>query len=79
MTELPEAAQGTFDGLADPEQLLEGIGKGLSHVKIRSLAEANRRAPRRVGRVRIVLVVDSASDARGSRTRLARGVTRGSR
>ena len=28
--------------LADPERLLEGNGKGLRHVKIRSLAEANR-------------------------------------
>ena len=28
--------------LADPERLLEGTGKALRHVKIRSLAEANR-------------------------------------
>ena len=28
--------------LADPERLLEGTGKRLRHVKIRSLAEANR-------------------------------------
>ena len=28
--------------LADPERLLEGTGKGLRHVKIRSLAEAKR-------------------------------------
>ncbi len=28
--------------LADPGQLLEGTGKSLRHVKIRSLAEANR-------------------------------------
>ena len=28
--------------LADPRRLLEGTGKGLRHVKIRSLAEANR-------------------------------------
>jgi hypothetical protein len=28
--------------LADPERLLEGTGKGLRHVKIRSLAEADR-------------------------------------
>ena len=28
--------------LADPNRLLEGTGKGLRHVKIRSLAEANR-------------------------------------
>jgi hypothetical protein len=27
--------------LADPKRLLEGTGKGLRHVKIRSLAEAN--------------------------------------
>jgi hypothetical protein len=27
--------------LADPERLLEGTGKGLRHVKVRSLAEAN--------------------------------------
>jgi len=32
--------------LPDPEKLLEGTGKGLRHVKIRSLAEANRRAVR---------------------------------
>ena len=32
--------QGTV--LADPERLLEGTGKGLRHIKIRSLAEANR-------------------------------------
>src|SRR6187399_102104 len=28
--------------LADPERLLEGTGKALRHVKVRSLAEANR-------------------------------------
>lgn len=28
--------------LADPERLLEGTGKGLRHVKIRSMADANR-------------------------------------
>src|SRR6185503_2504772 len=28
--------------LADPQRLLEGTGKALRHVKIRSLAEANR-------------------------------------
>jgi len=28
--------------LADPKRLLEGTGKGLRHVKIRSMAEANR-------------------------------------
>ena len=28
--------------LADPQRLLEGTGKGLRHVKIRSVAEANR-------------------------------------
>src|SRR6188768_3662650 len=32
--------------LADPKRLLEGTGNGLRHVKIRSLAEANRRAVR---------------------------------
>ena len=32
--------------LADPERLLEGTGKSLRHVKIRSLAEANRPAVR---------------------------------
>jgi len=32
--------------LADPKRLLEGTGKGLRHVKIRSLAEANRPAVR---------------------------------
>ena len=33
--------------LADPERLLEGTGKGLRHVKICSLAEANRPPVRR--------------------------------
>lgn len=28
--------------LADPERLLEGTGKGLRHIKVRSLAEADR-------------------------------------
>ena len=28
--------------LADPQRLLEGTGKGLRHVKVRSLADANR-------------------------------------
>jgi hypothetical protein len=28
--------------LSDPERLLEGTGKGLRHVKIRSLSDANR-------------------------------------
>lgn len=32
--------------LADPQRLLEGTGKGLRHVKIRSLAEADRPAVR---------------------------------
>jgi hypothetical protein len=32
--------------LPDPERLLEGTGKGLRHVKIRSLAEADRPALR---------------------------------
>ena len=32
--------------LADPERLLAGTGKGLRHVKIRALAEANRPAVR---------------------------------
>jgi hypothetical protein len=32
--------------LADPKRLLEGTGKGLRHVKIRSLAEADRPAIR---------------------------------
>ena len=32
--------------LADPKQLLEGTGKGLRHVKIRTLAEADRPAVR---------------------------------
>ena len=32
--------------LQDPDGLLEGTGKGLRHVKIRSLAEANRPAVR---------------------------------
>ena len=32
--------------LADPERLLEGTGKGLRHVKIRSLAEADRASVR---------------------------------
>jgi hypothetical protein len=32
--------------LADPDRLLEGTGKALRHVKIRSLADANRAAVR---------------------------------
>jgi len=32
--------------LADPAKLLEGTGRGLRHVKIRTLAEANRRPVR---------------------------------
>jgi hypothetical protein len=32
--------------LADPKQLLEGTGKGLRHVKVRSLADADRPAVR---------------------------------
>jgi hypothetical protein len=32
--------------LADPHRLLEGTGKGLRHVKIRSMADANRPAVR---------------------------------
>ena len=32
--------------LSDPERLLDGTGKGLRHVKIHSLAEANRPAVR---------------------------------
>jgi len=32
--------------LADPERLLEGTGKALRHVKIRSLADANRASVR---------------------------------
>ena len=32
--------------LADPKRLLEGTGKGLRHVKIRSLAEVGRPAVR---------------------------------
>ena len=32
--------------LADPKRLLEGTGKGLRHVKIRSLTEADRRVVR---------------------------------
>lgn len=32
--------------LADPERLLAGTGKGLRHIKIRSVAEANRPAVR---------------------------------
>ena len=32
--------------LADSERLLEGTGKGLRHIKIRSLADANRPAVR---------------------------------
>jgi hypothetical protein len=32
--------------LTDPKQLLEGTGKGLRHVKIRTLAEADRPAVR---------------------------------
>ena len=39
---------GFYEGalLADPNRLLEGTGKGLRHIKIRSVADANRRSVR---------------------------------
>lgn len=48
--------------LADPDGLLEGTGKGLRHVKIRSLAEADR-APVRA------LVAAALARRRGGATR----------
>jgi hypothetical protein len=49
--------------LADPHRLLEGTGKGLRHVKIRSLAEADR-APVRA------LVAAALARRRSGATRL---------
>ena len=48
--------------LADPKRLLEGTGKGLRHVKIRSLAEADR-APVRA------LVAEALARRRSGATR----------
>lgn len=53
--------------LADPERLLEGTGKGLRHVKIRSLAEANRPPVR-------ALVATALAPRRSGATRPGRGV-----
>ena len=50
--------------LADPAGILEGTGKGLRHVKIRSLADANRTAIR-------ALIAQAL--ARRHRTRTQRG------
>jgi len=46
--------------LADPDRLLEGTGKGLRHVKIRSLAEADR------PRVRALVAAALARRRRGA-------------
>src|SRR6187551_4056289 len=54
--------------LADPERLLEGTGKGLRHVKIRSLAEANRPLVR-------ALVATALARRRSGATRPARAST----
>ncbi len=51
--------------LADPGGLLEGTGKGLRHVKIRSLADANRPA------VRALVVLALARRRSGAATRSA--------
>jgi hypothetical protein len=50
--------QGT--GLPDPSGLLEGTGKGLRHVKIRSLEDADRPEVRR-------LIVAAVDERRGAR------------
>lgn len=55
--------------LADPERLLEGTGKGLRHVKIRSLGEANRPP------VRALVAAALARRRSGARVRLRRATT----
>ena len=52
--------------LSDPKRLLEGTGKSLRHVKIRSLAEANRPP------VRALVAMALASRRRGARGRTDR-------
>src|SRR6185295_16232335 len=54
--------------LADREQLLEGTGKGLRHVKIRSLADANRPSIR-------ALVAAALAKRRGGATGAIRAST----
>lgn len=56
--------------LADPDGLLEGTGKGLRHVKIRSLADASRPA---LGK----LVAAAVAMRRGPAHRPARATRRG--
>jgi hypothetical protein len=56
--------------LADPQRLLEGTGKGLRHVKIRSLAEADRPSVR-------ALVAAALARRRSGAT--GHGTTRGGR
>lgn len=58
--------------LADPERLLEGTGKGLRHVKIRSLAEASRPSVR-------ALVAAALARRRSGAGGPARGTPRRSR
>ena len=53
--------------LPDPERLLEGTGKGLRHVKIRSLAEAKRPSVR-------ALVAAALAPATARRHRSGQGV-----
>ena len=62
---------GFFRGaeIADPEHLLEGTGKGLRHVKVRSLAEANRLPVR-------ALVATALARRRSGATGPARALTR---
>ena len=54
--------------LSDPKRLLEGTGKSLRHVKIRSLAEANRPLVR-------ALVATALARRRSGATRPARAST----
>jgi hypothetical protein len=59
--------------LADPGRLLEGTGKGLRHVKIRSLTEANRPPVRALLAAALVRRRSGAADpARASTPRRAR-------
>jgi hypothetical protein len=48
--------------LDDPEELLEGTGKNLRHVKVRSIAEA--RAPKLLRLIRAAVALDRTSSRR---------------
>lgn len=58
--------------LADPQRLLEGTGKGLRHVKIRSLAEANRPAVRALVAAALARRRSGATEPASEASRLAK-------